>query len=150
MGWPSSVHDNRIWLNSEIYLSKDKYFYQKEYLLGDSAFSTSAVMIPAFKKGHNRNLSEEQRYFNTKLAKILIESKHFIGLLKAWFQHLRGFWRVCACILHNLLIDQPVPPDWFNERMEELDQDCELNQSMEQSSGDTRCNQVFTYMLDER
>ena len=23
MGWPSSVHDNRIWLNSEIYLSKD-------------------------------------------------------------------------------------------------------------------------------
>jgi len=36
MGWLGSVHDNRA--NSEIYLSKVKYFEQKEYLLGDSAF----------------------------------------------------------------------------------------------------------------
>jgi len=87
-------------------------------------------MIPAFKKGHNRNLSEEQRYFNNKLVKIWIKSEHCIGLLKAQFQHLRGFQRViqdkqdldailrpamCACILQNLLIDQPVLPDWFNE-----------------------------------
>jgi len=59
VGWPGSVHDNRVWSNSEIYLGRDKYFDQKEYLLGDSGFSTSAVMIPAFKKGHNSNLSEE-------------------------------------------------------------------------------------------
>jgi len=57
MGWPGSVHDNRVWANSEIYLSKDKYFEQKEYLLGDSAILTSAVTIPAFKEGHDRNLS---------------------------------------------------------------------------------------------
>jgi len=149
MGWPGSVHNNCIWADSEIYLSKDKYFDQKEYLLGDLAFSTSAVMIPAFNKGHKRNLSEEQRYFNTKLAKIWIKTEHCIGLLKAWFQHLRGFQRVipdkqdlysilrlamCACILHNLLIDQPILAEWFNESMEELDQDDELNQYMEQSS----------------
>jgi len=122
-------------------------------------------MITAFKKGHNRNLSEEQRYFNNKLAKIRIKSKHCIGLLKAWFQCLWGFRRViqdkkdldailrpamCASILHNLHIDQPVLPDWFNKTLEELDQDDELNQSVEQSSGDTRRNQVFAYMLEER
>ena len=56
---------------------------------------------------------------------------------------------MCACILHNLLIDHPVLPDWFNESMVELDQDNELNQSVEQSSADTRCNQVFSYMLKE-
>ena len=83
MRWPGSVHDSRVWVNSEIYLGKDKYFEQKENLLGDSAFSTSAVMIPAFKKGHNSNLSKEQRYFNNKLAKIQIKSEHCIGLLKA-------------------------------------------------------------------
>jgi len=55
---------------------------------------------------------------------------------------------MCACILHNLLIDHPVPPDWFDETLEELDQDDELNQSVEQSSGDTRRNQVFAYMLE--
>jgi len=163
MGWPGSVHDNHVWAKSEIYLSKDKYFDQKEYLLGDSAFLTSEVMIPAFKKGHNRNLSEEQRYFNNKLANIWIKSEHSIGLLKAWFQHLQGFWRaiqdkqdlyailrlaMCAFILHNLLIKQPVPPDWFNKTIEELDQDDELNQSVEQSGGDTRHNQVFAYKLE--
>ena len=46
------------------YQWQEQYFDQKEYLLGDSAFSASAVMIPAFKKGHNSNLSEEWRYFN--------------------------------------------------------------------------------------
>jgi len=41
LGRQGSVHDNRVWSNSEIYLGRDKYFDQKEYLLGDSAFSTS-------------------------------------------------------------------------------------------------------------
>jgi len=58
VGWPSSVHVNRVWSNSEMYVGRDKYFDQREYLLGDSAFSTSAVIIIAFKKGHNSNLSE--------------------------------------------------------------------------------------------
>jgi len=119
--WPGIVHNNWVWSNSEINLSKDNYFDQKEYLIGHLAFSTSA----AFKKGHNRNLREKQRYFNTKLAKIWIKSEHCIGLIKAQFQHLRGFGKeiqdkqdldailrlvMCAYILHNLLIDQPVLP----------------------------------------
>jgi len=57
---------------------------------------------------------------------------------------------MCACILHNLLIDHPVLPDWFNETLKELDQDDKLNQSVEQRSGDTRHNQVFAYMLEGR
>jgi len=119
VGWPGSVHDNQVWSNSEIYLGRDMYFDQKEYLLGDSAYLTSAVMIPAFKKGHNSNLSEEKRFFNTKLAKICIMIEHCTGLLKAWFQRLRGFRHVihdkldlgiilkltlCACILHNFCL----------------------------------------------
>jgi len=51
-------------------------------------FSTSAAMIPAFKKGHNSNLSEEKRFFNTKLAKVRIKSEHCIGLLKAFYAYL--------------------------------------------------------------
>jgi len=83
VGWQVSVHNNQVWSNSEMNLGRNKYFDQREYLLGDLEFSTSAVMIPAFKKGHNTNLSEEKRYFNTKLAKVCIKSEHCIGLVKA-------------------------------------------------------------------
>jgi len=164
MGWPRSVHDNWVWANSEIYLDTYKYFDQKEYLLGDSAFSASAVIF-AFKKGHNSNLSEEWRYFNNKLVKIWIKSEHCIGLLKARFQWLWGFRRVikdkrdldailwqamCAYIFHNLLIDHPVPPDWLDETLQELESDDELNHSVEQRGGYTRHNQVFAHMLEGR
>jgi len=50
MGWHGSLHDNWVWVNSDVYLSKEKYFGNKEFLLGDSAFSTSSVMVPAFKR----------------------------------------------------------------------------------------------------
>jgi len=95
-------------------------------------------MVPDFKKGHNVKLSEDKRYFNTKLAKIRIKSEHCIVLLKASFQHLHGHRRVikdkkcldaililkmCACVLHDLFIEHPVPPDWFNDNVMELDQE---------------------------
>jgi len=56
-------------------LSKAKFLSNKEYLLGDSAFSASSVMVPAFKKGQNAN-------FNKKLAKVRIKSEHCIRLIK--------------------------------------------------------------------
>ena len=55
---------------------------------------------------------------------------------------------MCACIIHNLLIDRPVPPDWLDETLQELESDDELNHSVEQRGGDTRRNQVFVRMLE--
>jgi len=43
-----------------------------------------------------------------------------------------------------------VPPDWFNDDIENLEQDDELSKSVENNSSDTRCNQVFAYMLEGR
>jgi len=136
-----SVHDNRVWSNSDVYLSKEKYFRNKEFLLGNSEFSASSVMVPAFKKVPNANLSEARTYFNTKLAKVWIKSKHCIGLLKAQFQYFQGHrWVIqrkrdldvilqmtmCACIIHNLLIDHAIPQDWMVDSMElEEEEDAE-------------------------
>jgi len=126
---------------SDVYLSKEKSFNNREYLLGDLAFSASSVMVSAFKKGNNSNLMEYQSYFNTKLAKVWIKSEYCLGLLKVWFQHLQGHHRVihskqdldvilqmtmCACILHNLLINHAIPQDWMDKSME-LEEDEELD-----------------------
>ena len=104
-----------------------------------------------------------KKYFNTKLAKVRIKSKHCIGILKVQFQCLQGFrWVICikadldailkstlgACILHNLLIEHPVPPDWFDDNIVELEQEDEIDQSIENNALDTICNQVSAYMLE--
>ena len=91
---PGLRWDNQVWSNSDVYLSKEKYFGNKELLLGDSAFSASSVMVPAFKKSSNANLREMRKYFKAKLAKVWIKSEHCIGLLKVWFQHFQGHRRV--------------------------------------------------------
>jgi len=52
-------------VKGDVYLSKEKYFSNKEYLFGDLAFAASSVMVPAFQEGHTNNLSEVK----TKLAK---------------------------------------------------------------------------------
>jgi len=53
MGWAGSMHNNRVWSNSDVYWWKDKYFDHIEYLLGDSSFSASLIMVTTFKKDHN-------------------------------------------------------------------------------------------------
>jgi len=159
MGWPGSVHDNRVWLNSDVYLSKEKYFNNKEYLLGDLAFSASSVLVPASKKGSNSNLRDDQGYFDTKLAKVWIKSEHCLGLLKARFLHLQGHhWVIkskwdldvilqvmmCACILHDLLINHPIPEDWVDKTTEVEDGEA-FDHHGEMGN---RHDQHLTYLMD--
>ena len=33
IGWPGSIHDNQVWSNSDVYLSKEKYFSNKLWFL---------------------------------------------------------------------------------------------------------------------
>jgi len=74
MGWPGIVHYNWVWLNSDVYLSKGKYFNNKEYLLGDLTFSASSVLVPTFKKGSNSNLREDQSSSIQRLQKCILRA----------------------------------------------------------------------------
>jgi len=167
MGWPGSVHDNCIWVNCEIYSiwAKISILIRRSICLGNQHSRLQQWWFQPSRKAITEIWVRSRGISNNKLAKIWIKSEHCIGLLKARFQHLRGFRRViqdkqdldailrqamCTCVLHNLLINHLVPSDWFDETIEELGQDDELNQSVEQSGGDMRYNQVFAYMLEER
>jgi len=48
-------------MNGEDFYTRKGDYTIKGLVIRDSAFSTSAVMIPAFKTGHNTNLSEEKK-----------------------------------------------------------------------------------------
>jgi hypothetical protein len=172
VGWPGSVHDNRVWRNSPPNQNQQAFFRRNEYILGDSAFQASPVMIHAFKKPAGGVMDPTHEYFNTKLAKARIKSEHCIGLLKTRFQWLKGIrsmlkkrrhlrkiirYVTCACILHNLLIAEPVPEEWEDEihangrSSGDLDEDDELNLEVARdAAGEARRNQLLAYLLEVR
>jgi DDE superfamily endonuclease len=69
IGWPGSVHDNCVWRNCRLSKHPEKHFSKRQYLLGDSAFTASAIMIPPFKSSAGGRLSNNRTAFNTLLAK---------------------------------------------------------------------------------
>ncbi|POM64604.1 Hypothetical protein PHPALM_19840 [Phytophthora palmivora] len=90
VGWPGSVLDNRVWTTSLMGRESDKCFASNQYILGDSAFQPSSVMILAFKKPPKVDLDIHKKFFNAQLAKVRIRTEHCIGLIKTRFQFLRG------------------------------------------------------------
>jgi hypothetical protein len=140
-GWPGSTHDNRVFRNCKLFLQRDHFFSRFEYLLGDSAYSCSSIMVQAFKKLPGRaRLPVDQEFFNTRLAKVRISSEHCIGILKGRFGCLKRsnikFKQtnkevkelvniIGACIvLHNLLInydENDIPHEWYDEMRDNID-----------------------------
>ncbi|OWY97096.1 hypothetical protein PHMEG_00032458 [Phytophthora megakarya] len=128
-------------------------------------------MIPAFKNPPKSQMNPHQKYFNTKLAIARIKSEHCIGPLKMRFpylreiraklskkrKHMRSLIRyiTCTCIMHNLLIAEPIPKDWHSALEElvtgKLDDDDELNVPLpSDAKGDKRREQLLAYLLELR
>jgi len=86
VGYPGSVHDNCVWMKMDQHSHFFNYFSRLQYLLADSAFTTSVHLIVAFKRLRGICvLPENQLLFNTCLAKARIKIEHCIGLLKNRF-----------------------------------------------------------------
>jgi hypothetical protein len=137
-GWPGCSHDERVWSNSDPFCDRDQFFIGNEYLLGDSGYTSCEVLISAFKRLPNQQLSDDEKRFNELLSRIRVFVEHCIGIFKARFMSLRGLrlrirnvddckrldaWiRACA-VLHNLLLSDSIPNEWYTEesQTDELD-----------------------------
>jgi hypothetical protein len=140
-GWPGSTHDNRVFRNSKLFKNRLEYFEHMEYLLGDSAYSASSIMVQAFKKnGATSYLPDDQHNFNTMLAEVRIASEHCIGILKGRFgclkrnniqlrktkKELKELIEIIgSCvILHNMLLnydEDSIPNEWYDQMVDEID-----------------------------
>jgi hypothetical protein len=139
-GWPGSTHDNRVFRTSSLFLNREEFFSFREYLLGDSAYSTSSVMVQSFKRHAAwAVLPADKELFNTYLAKLRIRSEHCIGILKGRFGCLKHnniqlkdgkkevkelVELIGSCIvMHNLLIncEDEIPAEWYDELRRSID-----------------------------
>jgi len=55
---------------------------------------------------------------------------------------------LCAFLLPNLLIEHPVPPDWFDDEMENLDQDDNSTSLWRIAAQILDATKFFAYMLE--
>ena len=128
VGWPGSVHDNRVWSNSKPFLKPEEHFSDGEYLLGDSAFTNTRYMVSSYKRPGLATLCSDKKWFNDLLAKPRSGSENVIGVWKGRFPFLRNIRmrlkdklsmqriikRVYASvILHNMLVDTPIDDKWL-------------------------------------
>lgn len=134
-GWPGSAHDQRVLRNSNMRLRDQEYFGATEYILGDSAYTPHATLIPSYKNLPNQPFQPIREHFNLWLAKARIVIEHTIGILHTKFQSLKCIRRevvdgssvsavvkhIEACvILHNLCTDDLLPAEWIELELDDV------------------------------
>ena len=105
--WPGSVHDSRIWKNSNVYrIMKDSNAHP--ILLGDAGYGLSPFLMTPFKVPN----TPAQKAFNKVLTQERVIIERCFGQLKQWFPILQnkvhmGLKKIptliiCCCVLHNI------------------------------------------------
>ena len=164
VGWPGSVHDNRVWRNSKLYRNSDEMFSPKEYLLGDSAFTPGINMVPPFKSLPGEALDNNKTAFNTLLASPRVKSEHCIGILKGRFPFLRcirlklgkrkHLRRIIdnvrgTVILHNFLINEKIEDGWIQHEEEDGEEEIGPESQTRFTQANDTCRSELLYYLSE-
>ena len=110
----------RVFNGSMLARNPNDYFKNEEYLLADSAYTSSCTIVPVHKKPASGELSVDKNRFKQKHSKARVCVEHSIGILKGRFQSLKelrmpvrnsrdvnriNMWVKACCILNNFLID---------------------------------------------
>lgn len=129
-GFPGTSHDNRQWKKSKLYQRKDEYFTRVEYLIGDTAFEPSDVMVSAYKNMPGVTMTLDEANLNSAMKPLRVRGEHTIGIWKGRFPWLRKIRMIitndkqslvdilkiieCCVILHNMLLKfgDESPEEW--------------------------------------
>jgi DDE superfamily endonuclease len=129
VGYPSSVHDCRIFRNSPIYKkiqdNPTSFFPQDQFILGDKAYPSLMWCLVPFKR--SQSLTEAQTRFNTKHSSARTTIERSFALLFGRFRRLKHLQMkrmdlipktiMAACVLHNICLDFPDSIVYTQEEM---------------------------------
>jgi hypothetical protein len=146
VGWPGSVHDNRIWSNTKIIHEPYNYFSASEYIIGDTAFTNSLILVTSYKRASGQAyLSAGQSWFNEKINSPRSGVENAIGIWKGRFPWLRNIrmrvqnkksmvkiikYIYATIILHNLCIKTPYQEDWLVDEDDDAEDEGIMNDGL--------------------
>ena len=130
VGWPGSVHDARVFDNSDLLRgienNPDAYVQGNSHIIGDSAYGQSKFMMTPFRD--NGHLTVAQRKYNKYHSSTRMVIERAFGHLKGRFRRLKyldvevtnvPLIVMAACLLHNLCIIHEDDVEEFIEGVEE-------------------------------
>lgn len=118
VGYPGSVHDARVYANSEIGRNPEKFLTNGQWIAGDSAYAVTDYLVAPFKRNSSSSLSKQKKSFNKYFSGYRVKIECAFGLLKETFGSLKGLrirvdrkeghklackWITACCILHNII-----------------------------------------------
>ena len=89
VGLCGSAHDSTVFKDSWCVQEQQQLFTSKEWIWGDSAYTTQTWMITPYKRP--LSMQPENRRFNYHLSQVRVRSEHTVGFLKGRFASLRRF-----------------------------------------------------------
>lgn len=118
VGYPGSVHDARVFANSEVGRDTNKFLTNGQYLVGDSAYAVNENMVTPFKRNSAVGTSQERTSFNTYISSYRVKIECVYGFLKETFGSLKSLrvrvnadnghriaceWITACCVLYNII-----------------------------------------------
>jgi DDE superfamily endonuclease len=117
VGYPSSVHDIRIFRNSDIYKPvinrSSSHFPDNHFIIGDKAYPSLMTCVVPFRE--TGRLTQQQKSFNFHHAKARQVIERSFALLFGRFQRLKHLKMqnikmvpkviLAACVLHNICLE---------------------------------------------
>ena len=117
IGWPGSVHDARIFNNSDILQNilnnPLDMFPENHYMIGDSAYTLTSYMLTPYKE--NGYLTEKQKHYNYIQAVTRNIVERTFALFKGRFPRMKyvevnnvkeiSDIVLSTCVIHNYIID---------------------------------------------
>ena len=118
VGWPGSVHDNRVFKNSDLFerVEQDEVTMcpNGSFIVGDAAYQLMTWVMTPFKD--NGKVTREQKTYNYIQSSTRTVIERAFGLLKGRFPRLRYLdmsnledmckMIIAICTIHNFILDQ--------------------------------------------
>lgn len=119
IGYPGSVHDAKIFLNSPLAKHPERFLSPPQWIAGDSAYPLKSFLLTPFRGNSIEHSKAERDLYNKHFSKYRVRIENCFGILKEKFNSLKELkfrmnsnenkikcnnWIMVCCILHNILI----------------------------------------------
>ena len=167
IGYPGSVHDARMYANSDLSQKSENYFSDAQWLAGDSAYRLTDTVLTPYRKNSTFRTYKQRQTFNKYFSSYRVRIENCFGILKEKFSSLKELririhdtishqyacsWILTCCVLHNIILPTLEQDDMNFYESEDLDDEEEhrlriLMRMKDENAGEVKREALFNMVV---